>query len=275
MFRATLKLPVETPKQPFIPPADFDYIQPFLKILGYQGPLERNNVIQRPRFTKLVITDLMEKYESIPKTLEEEYHSIKDDTPLDYVEKYGGVEVLMIQPLSVESTQRTHRIPKATRTPNPNVVQKKRKGKQAAEESSSPRPSLKIRIRQQKPTSTTSLSPIEKKILEEDVEKLVKGEDESDGNEFADTVLLSDEDFGNRLEPGSHKENPKKINDDDKTKDDKHDDAKDDDDDDHKDLALIRTQRMGSSEIRTEKMQTPIPLPLDPLGLTYLRIRLY
>ncbi|GKG17897.1 hypothetical protein Tco_0372195, partial [Tanacetum coccineum] len=41
MFRATLKLLVETPEQPFIPPADFDYIQPFLKILGYQGPLER------------------------------------------------------------------------------------------------------------------------------------------------------------------------------------------------------------------------------------------
>ncbi|GKF39474.1 hypothetical protein Tco_0119535 [Tanacetum coccineum] len=35
MFRATLKLLVETPELPFIPPADFDYIKPFLRILGY------------------------------------------------------------------------------------------------------------------------------------------------------------------------------------------------------------------------------------------------
>ncbi|GJS96905.1 hypothetical protein Tco_0803873 [Tanacetum coccineum] len=112
MFRATLKLPAETPEQPFIPPADFDYIRPFLKILGYQGPLSRINImrifhdvvnkvhvdyasllwsdflhcvmqkknaIQYPHFTKLIIADLMEKYESIPKRLEEEYHTIKND----------------------------------------------------------------------------------------------------------------------------------------------------------------------------------------------------
>ncbi|GJV15641.1 hypothetical protein Tco_1360964 [Tanacetum coccineum] len=35
MFHATLKLPMKTPEQPFIPPPNFDYIQPFLKILGY------------------------------------------------------------------------------------------------------------------------------------------------------------------------------------------------------------------------------------------------
>ncbi|GJS34006.1 hypothetical protein Tco_0532388 [Tanacetum coccineum] len=39
MFRATLKLPIETAAQPFIPPANFDYIWPFLKIFGYQGQL--------------------------------------------------------------------------------------------------------------------------------------------------------------------------------------------------------------------------------------------
>ncbi|GJY97009.1 hypothetical protein Tco_0513919 [Tanacetum coccineum] len=59
----------------------------------------------------------------------------------------------------------------------------------------------------------------------------------------------------------SHKDKPEEIdNDDKKNDDDKHDDAKDDknDDDDH---SLIRTQRMGSSENRTEKMQTPILSP--------------
>ncbi|GJU49586.1 hypothetical protein Tco_1219141 [Tanacetum coccineum] len=150
MFHAILKLPVETPEQPFIPPADFNYIKPFLKILGYQGSLEKviafftknlaqpwqtmfkvfnrcltsrltghdqtkinvlqifhtvinkvhvdyasllwcdflhdvqqkKNVIQYPRFNKLIIVDIIEKYESVPKRIEEDYHTIKDDTPL-------------------------------------------------------------------------------------------------------------------------------------------------------------------------------------------------
>nr|GEX82922.1 hypothetical protein [Tanacetum cinerariifolium] len=41
MFRATLKLPVKTPKQPFIPPATLEYIQPFLNIIGYQGLVDK------------------------------------------------------------------------------------------------------------------------------------------------------------------------------------------------------------------------------------------
>ncbi|GKB30934.1 hypothetical protein Tco_0870335 [Tanacetum coccineum] len=88
------------------------------------------------------------------------------------------------------------------------------------------------------PTRRTSIA-VEKKILEEDVEKLVEGEDESNSDEFVDTEI---------------------DNDDKKNDDDNHDDAKDDknDDDDH---SLIRTQRMGSSENRTEKMQTPILSP--------------
>ncbi|GKG61194.1 hypothetical protein Tco_0618919, partial [Tanacetum coccineum] len=69
---------------------------------------------------------------------------------------------------------------------------------------------------------------VEKKILKEDVEKLVEGEDESNGDEFVDTVLLSDEDFGDKIKPESHKEKSKEIVDDEEKKDDddKHDDAK-------------------------------------------------
>ncbi|GJT38451.1 hypothetical protein Tco_0938316 [Tanacetum coccineum] len=183
IFRGTLKLPIETHEQPFIPPVDFDYIRPFLRILGFQGSLER------------IPNDLL-------------IDAIKDTQVYrDYVEMYIRVVVPVIPPESVESIQGMHRTPKATRTPNLDIVQKKRKGKYIVGESSSPKPSLKKRIRQKKSTSTTHLPP---KILEEDVENLVEEEDESDGDEFADTMLLSDEDFGN-------------------------------------------------SEIRTEKMQTPIP----------------
>ncbi|GJV42487.1 hypothetical protein Tco_1420927 [Tanacetum coccineum] len=39
--------------------------------------------IKYSRFTKLVIDDLMNKYPSISSRFEEDYHSIKDDIPLD------------------------------------------------------------------------------------------------------------------------------------------------------------------------------------------------
>nr|GEX08222.1 UBN2 domain-containing protein [Tanacetum cinerariifolium] len=112
-----------------------------------------------------------------------------------------------------------------------------------------------------------NVDAVEKRILEEDVEKLVEGEDESSGSDFADTMLLSGDDSGNRLEPGSHKENPKEFVDDEEKKDDddKHDDAKDnenkDDDDDanddnHTDQSLIRTRR---TEKVNESLQEIIP----------------
>ncbi|GKE24221.1 hypothetical protein Tco_1435733, partial [Tanacetum coccineum] len=188
MFRATLKLPMETPKKPFIPPATLKFIQLFLKIVGYQGLVDKifhvvvnkvnvdyasllwwdfihcvrqkKTVIQYPRFKKLIIAGIMSKFESIPLRLEEEYHALS------------------------------------------------------------------------------------KMILR------CKGETIGGGYS------------GTRIEPGSHKENPKTINDDDDAKkDDKKDDEDHDDNDDHDDNALIRTRVTGSLEITTEKMQTPIPSP--------------
>ncbi|GJX63397.1 hypothetical protein Tco_0296297 [Tanacetum coccineum] len=202
----------------------------------------------------------------IPKRLEEEYHTIKDDTPLVNIYTTGEVTVRGMQildDLRTDEIKDTQTTPRATRTPNLDVVQKKKKGKQIAGESSTPKTSLKIRIKQKKPTLTTPLLPsddrerddiieatqlIEKRILEEDIEKLVEGDDESSSSDFADTMLL------------------KEIVDDEEKKDDDDeiddkDDKDDNDDDDHNDQSLIKTQETGSSEIRTEKMQTPIPSP--------------
>ncbi|GJY59584.1 retrotransposon protein, putative, ty1-copia subclass [Tanacetum coccineum] len=150
------------------------------------------------------------------RKLEEEYHSIKDDTPLVSVYTTGNVTVrgmlipdgLLTDVIRVESTQETNRTPRATRTPNPADVVQKKKGKQSVGETSLPKPSLKERIRQQKPSTTipspsddkehdeiheaTQLSlalhktseaakeqenvaTVEKKILEEDVEKIIEG----------------------------------------------------------------------------------------------------
>ncbi|GJX40254.1 hypothetical protein Tco_0255244, partial [Tanacetum coccineum] len=95
IFRSTLKLLVETFKNPFITPATLKFIQPFLKILGYQGNVDKQkkDVIKYPRFTKLIIANLMKKFPSIPWRLEEDYHSIKDDIPLVSVYTTGNVTV--------------------------------------------------------------------------------------------------------------------------------------------------------------------------------------
>nr|GEY62466.1 hypothetical protein [Tanacetum cinerariifolium] len=43
---------------------------------------QKKEAIQYPRFIKLIIDDLMKKFPDIPQRVDEDYHSIKDDTPL-------------------------------------------------------------------------------------------------------------------------------------------------------------------------------------------------
>ncbi|GJR19316.1 hypothetical protein Tco_0967843 [Tanacetum coccineum] len=210
MFRDTLHLPVETPDNPFIAPVNIEIIESFMQRLAIKTMFkvfnhclttqtsghdqtkinilqlfhvvvnrthvdyaslfwwdfincvfQKKDVIQYLCFTKLIITNLMKKFPSIPQRIDEDYYSIKDDIPL----------------LSVYTTG--------------NVQGKKRK--QTAEETSSPSKSLKVTIKQK---------------------QVVK-------------------------EPGSHKEHPEVVNDDDKNEEEKKDEKKDDE--------------MGSLEKRTEK----------------------
>ncbi|GJW20224.1 hypothetical protein Tco_0030846 [Tanacetum coccineum] len=152
---------LETPKNPFVAPANIHTIEAFMNRVGYQGVVDKvsafftknlaqpwqtmfkvfnrclttrtsghdqtkinilqmfhvvlnqthvdyaallwwdfmNNVfykkeaIQYPRFIKLIVADLMKKFPNIPKRLEEDYHSIKDDVPLVSVYTTGNVSV--------------------------------------------------------------------------------------------------------------------------------------------------------------------------------------
>ncbi|GJR40640.1 hypothetical protein Tco_1216324, partial [Tanacetum coccineum] len=160
----TLHLPVETLENPFVVPANIHTIEAFMNRVGYQGVVDKKKeVLQYPRFIKLIVAYLMKKSPNIPKRLEEDYHSIKDDVPLiremndfkEYEMVFMKVDVLMNQLQPVVSTQGTHRItPSAHRSP------------------------------------TISSSPL--KIVEKD-----------------------DDDSKDRIEPESHKDNPKVVVDDD------------------------------------------------------------
>ncbi|GJQ98284.1 hypothetical protein Tco_0009423 [Tanacetum coccineum] len=99
-----LQLLVETPKNPFIILADLKYIPRFLKIVGYEGIVDKKkDLISYPHFTKLIIDDHIKKFPSISLRLKEDYHSIKDDVPLGSVYTTGNMikpSTTSIPPLS-------------------------------------------------------------------------------------------------------------------------------------------------------------------------------
>ncbi|GJW02838.1 hypothetical protein Tco_1561694 [Tanacetum coccineum] len=143
---------------------------------------QKKEAIQYPRFTKLIISDLMKKFPNIAKRIDEDYHSIKDYVPLVSVYTIGNVSVRgmlipdafltaeiretgdfkeyetvfmkvvvpMNQPQPVVSYQGTNRnTPRAHRSPTISAGPlEMKKRKQTTGESSLPRKSLKITIKQ-------------------------------------------------------------------------------------------------------------------------------
>ncbi|GJT15941.1 retrovirus-related pol polyprotein from transposon TNT 1-94 [Tanacetum coccineum] len=211
---------VETPENPFAARANIHTIEAFMNRVGYQGVVDKvsafftknlaqpwqtmfkvfNRCLMTRTFghdqTKINILQLFhDMFPNIPKRIKEDYHSIKDDIPLVSVYTTGNVsvrEMLISDAFLTEKIRETNDF-KEYET----VFMKKRK--QTAGESSSPRKSLKITIKQRQ------------------------------------TVEKDDDDFEDRIEPGSHKDNPEFVDDDDDKAEEKHSDD------------------MGSLEIRNEE----------------------
>ncbi|GKA18525.1 hypothetical protein Tco_0698440 [Tanacetum coccineum] len=108
-----------------------------------------------------------------------------------------------------------------------------------------------------------NVAKVQEKLLEEDIEKIVEGEEEeSYASAFADLVSQYDKDINTRIEPGSHKEHPETVDDNDdvddkveEKKDDNDDDNDDDDNDDHTNHTLIKeqvTSKPGSHKEHSE-----------------------
>ncbi|GJS83067.1 retrovirus-related pol polyprotein from transposon TNT 1-94 [Tanacetum coccineum] len=300
MFCDTLHLPVETPDNPFVAPFNIEIIESFMQSVAYQGIVDKlsafytkflaqpwqkmfkwdfNNyvfqkkdVIQYPRFTKIIIADLMKKFPSIPLRLEEYYHSIKDDILLVSVYTKGNVIIqgmLIMDAFLTEEIRATDDYNETTTFTVASPQGKKRK--QSSRETSSPRKSLKVTIKKKK-KSTTPLPPpgddremdemaeatllsltlyktalaikaqkniakVQEKPDEEEIEKMDEGEEdeESYASKFADSMLNDDvDDFVPRIELGSHKEHLENVNnDDDEIEKEETDENKDDKKDDN------------------------------------------
>ncbi|GJT71124.1 hypothetical protein Tco_1030410 [Tanacetum coccineum] len=302
MFRDSLHLPVETPDNPFVAPANIHTIEAFMNIVGYQGVVNKvsafftknlaqpwqtrfkvfnrclttrtsghdqtkinilqlfhavvnrtnvdyaallwwdfiNNVFQKkeaiqyPRFIKLIIADLMKKFPYIPKRLEEDYHSIKDDVLLVSVYTMENVLVrgmLISNALLTaeiretddfnENTTRAPRAPTISASP-----QETKKRKQTAGESSSRRIIIKKkkqsipsipplgddRERNEMAEATIlsltlhkttleseakeNVAKVQEMLAQEEIDKLVDGEEdeESSASAFTDIVLNDNDD---------------------------------------------------------------------------------
>ncbi|GKB76750.1 hypothetical protein Tco_0943645 [Tanacetum coccineum] len=231
------------------------------------------------------------------------------DDFIEYETVFMKVTVPMNQPQPVVSTQGTNRnTPRAPRTPTVFASpQETKKRKQTARESSSRRITIKG-----KKQSTPSIPPpgddqerdeiaeatllsltlhktallaeareniakVQEKLDEEEIDKLVDGDDddESSASAFADSVLNDDgDDTGSKLEPGSHKEHPEHVSDDDEQKNDKAikkekevvEIVKETNVDDtsakkHNEVVMEKevVDMSGSQEIRKEQKQTPTP----------------
>ncbi|GJV57480.1 hypothetical protein Tco_1458485 [Tanacetum coccineum] len=71
---------------------------------------QKKEAIQYPRFIKHIIIDSMKKFLEIPKRIEEDYHSIKDDIPLVSVYTTGDMRVRGMLILDAFLTKEIHDI---------------------------------------------------------------------------------------------------------------------------------------------------------------------
>ncbi|GJW72428.1 hypothetical protein Tco_0129345 [Tanacetum coccineum] len=191
---------LETPKNLFVAPVNIEIIESFMHTVGYQGVVDKKkDVIQYPRFKKLIIANLMKKFPSISSKLEEDYHSIKDDIPLVSVYTIGNVIVrgmLILDAFLTKEVRATDEYKEyETVFVNVDSLWEEEEAKCWRDEFTIK--SLKITIKQ-------------KKVVEgnKDVESYA---DKFDASMIHDDV----DDFGDRTEPMSHKEHTEVVDDDD------------------------------------------------------------
>nr|GEW11229.1 retrovirus-related Pol polyprotein from transposon TNT 1-94 [Tanacetum cinerariifolium] len=155
MFRDTLKLPVETPDNPFITPVTIETIESFMQTVGYQGVVDKlfHDVVNRTNvdYAALLWWDFMNNVFQKENVIQhdEDYHSIKDDTPLVSVYSVGNVLF------------KGMRIPDAFIIDEIHATDEYKEGRRGSNvvETSSPRKPLKVTIRQKK-QNTPLISPL-------------------------------------------------------------------------------------------------------------------
>nr|GEY28200.1 hypothetical protein [Tanacetum cinerariifolium] len=171
---------------------------------------QKKEAIQYPCFIKLIIADLMKKFSNIPKRLEEDYHSIKDDVPLGRKRKQGTIESSLPKKSHKITTKRKK--PSTTSTPPPSDDRERDEIAKAFILSLTlHKTSLAIEAQE-------NIAKVQEQIEQEEIDKMFNGDEDEESNvsTFADSVFDDDvDDTGSKIEPESHKEHLEHVFDDD------------------------------------------------------------
>ncbi|GKE29752.1 hypothetical protein Tco_1445136 [Tanacetum coccineum] len=237
MFRDTHKLLVETPDNPFFIPVIIRTIESFMQTVCYQGVVDKvsdfyTKFIDQPwqktfKVLNRCLTTRTSRHDQTKINILQLFHVVVNHTNVDYA------ALLWVPTFTANSPQG-------------------KKRKQSISESSSPKKSHKITIRNKKQIITPipppgddrerdkvaeatilsltlhktdlaaksheNIAKVQEKLDEEEIERMVEGEEdeESYASEFSDSMLNDDvDDSGTRIEPESYKEHPENVNDDD------------------------------------------------------------
>ncbi|GJW37882.1 copia protein [Tanacetum coccineum] len=272
MFRDTLKLQMETPENLFVAPTNIHTIKAFMNRVGYQGVVNK-------------------KFPNIPKRIDEDYHSIKDDVPLVSVYTAGSVLVrgMLIPNAFLTAEIRETGDFKEYEMVSPTIIAsplEKKKRTQTTGVSNSPRKIIK-----QKKQSTPSIPPpgddrerdaiaeatllsltlhktalvveaqenidkVQEKLDEEEIDKMVEGStnDESYASEFVNSIPNNE---GVEVDDTESKIEPESQ------KETPERVYNDDETEKEKEVTQDMKERTPKNqETRNEKTQTPIPSPI-------------
>ncbi|GJZ57747.1 hypothetical protein Tco_0613241 [Tanacetum coccineum] len=169
---------------------------------------QKKEAIQYPRFIKLIIADLMKKFPDIPQRIEEDYHSIKDDIPLVSVYTTGNVLLRGMLVLDAFRLERS--------VPLDDFKGRDDRERDAITEATLL--SLTLHKTALVAEAEENIAKVQEKLDQEEIEKMVKGEEDEESYASAfDNSVFNDnvDDFGTKIEPGSHKEHLEHVTNDD------------------------------------------------------------
>ncbi|GJX60483.1 hypothetical protein Tco_0291873 [Tanacetum coccineum] len=256
MFRDTLHLPVETPDNLFVAPVNIETIEVFMNKVGYQGVVDKVSAfytknLAQPWKTMFKVfnrclTTRTSGHDQTKINILKLFHVVINRTNVDYAALLWWDFMNNKFP---EIPQRIEEDYYSIKDDIPLI--------RATDD-----------FKEYETVFMNVYVPMNQpKLAEEEIEKMVEGDEDKESyeSEFADSVLNDDvDDSCTRLEPGSHKENPKKVVDDDveieKEKKDDIEIEKEKKDDVVKEKDIV-DDLTGSMEIRKEQKQTSIPSP--------------
>ncbi|GJW80346.1 hypothetical protein Tco_0144321, partial [Tanacetum coccineum] len=149
---------------------------------------QKKEALQYPRFIKLIITDLMNKFLGILKRIKEDYHSIKDDIPL--VSVYTTRDVC-VRGMLIPNVFLTEEIRTTDDFKEYEVGSDDRERDEIAKAALL---SLTLHKTALVAEAQESIAKVQEKLAEEEIDKLVEGDkdEESYASEFADSILNDD-----------------------------------------------------------------------------------